>query len=56
MISFLPIILGQGLPVHVEKVPILHSFSVSDGILTLGMKGSDENPSPTVGSSIAKQR
>ena len=54
MISFLPIILGQGIPVHVEKVPILHSLPVSDSILTLGMKRSDENSSSTVGNSTAK--
>lgn len=49
----LPIILGEGLSVHVEKVPILHFLPASDSSLTSGR--SDENPPPAAGNSTAKR-
>lgn len=54
MILSWPITLGQGLPVHEEKVPILYLHQASDSSLTFRMKRSDENPTPTAGNSAAK--
>lgn len=54
MILSLPIILRQGFPVHVEKVPISHFCPAFDKSLTFGMRRADENPALIMGNSVAK--